>query len=278
MDQPSIESTLADLYLPAIRYFPSIGSTNDEALRWLAEDAPDRALVIADEQTEGRGRFHRRWVTTPGAGLAFSLILLSPPLNPQLFPRLIGLGALAICNVLDQKYSLPALIKWPNDVLLNGRKVAGVLVEARWSGETLCAVIIGIGINIAPASISAAHLASTGLNYPVTCVENALGHKVNRLELLHAILEVLLSWLPRLSRPDFIFAWESKLAFRGQWVEISSVISDGNTPQENTEVGKLMGLTPDGTLKLLTNSGKLITTAVGEVHLKPAPAGHSSLD
>ncbi len=80
MDQPSLESALADLNLPAIRFFTSIDSTNDEAWRWIDAGAPHRALVIADEQTAGRGRFQRHWVTTAGkwAGFQPGLALTSP--------------------------------------------------------------------------------------------------------------------------------------------------------------------------------------------------------
>ena len=224
MDQPSLESALADLYLPAIRFYKTIGSTNDEAIKWINDGAPDLALVISDEQTTGRGRYHRRWITNPGSGLAFSLILLSPPFNPQLVSRLSGLGAVAIRDALQNKYGLLAQIKWPNDILLNQRKAAGVLVETHWSGAILKAAIIGIGINIAPESVDAVNLPPTGMNLPPTCVENALGSPVDRLEMLHAILQEILSWLPRLSQPDFIHDWETSLAYRDQWV----VITDGD--------------------------------------------------
>lgn len=277
MDQPSLVSALADLNLPAIHFFPSIGSTNDEAWRWIDAGAPHRALVIADEQTAGRGRFQRHWVTTAGSGLAFSLILLSPPLNPQLANRLIGLSALAVCHTLQVKYSLPAQIKWPNDILLNQRKVAGMLVEARWNGEILKAAIIGIGINIAPESVNPVNLPPEGLNFPATCIENALGHPVDRMELLHAILKELFSWFPRLSSQGFIHKWEDSLAYQDQWVELSVVNTAQSSDQEVApppiQVGKVIGLTADGSLKLLTKSGKLVTAQVGEIHLRPAPAG-----
>ena len=274
MDQPSIESALADLYLPAIRFYKSVGSTNDEAFKWFDSGAPDRALVIADEQTAGRGRSQRRWITTPGSGLAFSLILLSPPFDPRLVSRLSGLGAVAIRGALQNKYALLAQIKWPNDILLDQLKAGGVLVEARWSGEILKAVIIGIGINIAPESVSAVSLSPTGLNFPPTCIENALGSPVDRLELLHAILQEFLSWLPRLSLPDFIHEWETSLAFRDQWVVLSSGEHLPATQKKNVlspyEVGKVIGLTQDGSLKLFTRTGALVTVTVGELHLRPA--------
>ncbi len=274
MDQPTLESTLADINLPAIRFFPSLDSTNDEAWRWVDAGAPDCALVIADEQTAGRGRLQRRWVTAQGSALAFSLVLLSPPLAPQLVPRLNGLGALATCNVLRMKYELPAQIKWPNDILLYARKAAGILVEARWDGENLKAAVIGIGINIAPESISPVSLPAEGLNFPATCVEGVLGHPVERLELLHAVLVEFFTWLPQLSTPSFIHRWEACLAYLDQWVELSVEYADQSPQREPVfppaQVGKVIGLTPDGSLKLLTPTGKLVTAQVGEIRLKPS--------
>ncbi len=279
MDQPSLESALADLNLPAIRFFTSIGSTNDEAWRWIDAGAPHSALIVADEQTAGRGRFQRHWVTIAGSGLAFSLVLQSPPLDPQLVNRITGLGALAVAHALQEKYTLPAQIKWPNDVLLDQRKVAGALVEALWTGQNLKAVIIGIGINIAPESVNPVNLPAEGLNFPATCVENALGHSVDRLEFLHAILKEFFSWLPRLSSQDFIRAWEDRLAYHDQWVELSVENSPQGSHAETVPLpfqeGKVIGLTPDGSLKLLTRFGKLVTVQVGEIHLRPTHVGGS---
>jgi BirA family biotin operon repressor/biotin-[acetyl-CoA-carboxylase] ligase len=272
MDQDSIESTLADLYLPAIRFYRCIDSTNDEALKWIITGAQDKALVVADEQTAGRGRFHHRWVTVPGAALAFSLIMLTPQIDQKQYSRLSGLGAVSVREVLYKKYALPAQIKWPNDILIGQKKVGGVLVDVIWNGETLRGVVIGIGINIAPESVSAVNLSSMELNFPATCVENELGHPIDRLELLHAILQELLAWLPRLSLPDFIIAWESNLAFRGQWVEISRGDSTSHAQNGNSftpsEVRKVIGLSQDGSLCVSTKSGELVEVAVGEIHLR----------
>jgi BirA family biotin operon repressor/biotin-[acetyl-CoA-carboxylase] ligase len=281
MDLPSLESALADLNLPAIRFFPSIGSTNDEAWRWVDAGAPHCALVVADEQTSGRGRLQRHWVTKAGSALAFSLVLQSPPLTPQRILRLTGLGALAICNALRAKYALSAQIKWPNDILLNQRKVAGILVEARWDGKILKAAIMGIGINIAPESVSPVNLPAEGLNFPATCVENALGHPVDHLELLSASLQEFFSWLPRLSSQEFIHQWEANLAYHDQWVELSvENTAQSSRPEASSpplRVGKVIGLNPDGSLKLLTRSGELMTAQVGEIHLRPNIVDQSSL-
>jgi BirA family biotin operon repressor/biotin-[acetyl-CoA-carboxylase] ligase len=273
MDQPTLESTLANLNLPAVRFFPSLDSTNDEAWRWINAGAPHCAVVIADEQTAGRGRFHRRWVTPARSALAYSLVLHAPPLTSQLIPRLTGLGALAVCKALHAKYALSAQVKWPNDVLLNHRKVAGVLTEAHWEGEVLKTAVVGIGINIAPESVSPVNLPSAGLNFPATCVDDALGHPVDRLELLRASLKEFFTWLPRLSSPEFIYQWEASLAYFDQWVALSVENQALSSLQEATppalQVGKIIGLTNDGSLKLMTRSGQLVTAQVGEVRLQP---------
>jgi BirA family biotin operon repressor/biotin-[acetyl-CoA-carboxylase] ligase len=272
MEQASVESYLSTLNLPAIRYFTSIGSTNDEAWNWVDAAAPHTALVVAEEQTTGRGRFQRRWITARGSGLAISLILRSPPLDHQHVHLLTGLGALAVTQALQVKFGLAAQVKWPNDVLLGQRKAAGVLVESRWDGEVLIAAVIGIGINIAPASVNPINLSPAGLNFPATCVEDELGYSVDHLELLHVILEQLLSWLPLLASPGFIRAWDDSLAYKGQWVELSleNPAQSAHQPAapRPAYTGKLVGLTVDGELKILTESGELVTAQVGELHLR----------
>lgn len=285
MDQPSISSSLADLHLPAIRYFDSLDSTNDEARRWIDDGAPTGALIIANEQTAGRGRLGRRWSTPPGAGLAFSLALLSPPLEPSNLSRLVGLGALAVCDALHKEYDLPAQIKWPNDILISRRKVAGVLVESLWNGQVLKAAIVGIGINIAPNSINAHDLPPAELNFPAACIEDAIGHPVSRIDVLHAVLYEFMQALPGISGSGFIEQWESRLAFRDQWVELSPAPPGHSLDHSAGKVGvsasrimgKVCGLAQDGSLKLVTRDGEIITVDSGEIHLRPAIADENSL-
>jgi biotin-[acetyl-CoA-carboxylase] ligase BirA-like protein len=149
------QSALAELPLAGFRFFSSIGSTNDEALAWAREGAPDLSLVAADEQTAGRGRSGRKWFTPPGSALAFSLIL-RPTAAERTFPaRITGLSGLALVDVC-RKFRCSAQIKWPNDVLINGRKAAGILTEASWTGPDVDAFILGVGINVGTASLPTA--------------------------------------------------------------------------------------------------------------------------
>lgn len=271
MDQKDLERILNHLALGPIRYFAQIGSTNAEALRWADAGAPDLALVVADEQTAGRGRQGRRWFTPPGAALAFSLVLRDPPgEDPSVgrdvsgkLARLTALGALAVSQALQQAYNLTGQIKWPNDVLLAQRKVCGILVEAQWLGGRLSAAVLGIGINVSPASVPAGQ----ELIYPATCVEAVVGREVNRWQLLRAVLESLLSWRDLLGSPEFLHTWEQRLAFKGQQVYIYTGTAAQGRPDHQ---GVLVGLDSGGCLKIRTQTGELRSLCSGELRLRPS--------
>jgi BirA family biotin operon repressor/biotin-[acetyl-CoA-carboxylase] ligase len=271
MNQDRLEQTLHGLALGPLRFFERIGSTNTEALRWAEAGAPDLSLVVADEQTAGRGRLGRQWFTPPGAALAFSLVLRGPydaSSNaqgdlPGRLARLTALGALAVSQALQAMYGLRAQIKWPNDVLLSGRKVCGILAEAQWQGRQLSAVILGIGINVSLASTPP----EAQWLYPATSVEAELGRLVDRWQLLRSVLENLLVWRDRLGEAEFLRAWEDRLAFKGEWVYIYQDASDQTSPPEQ---GLLVGLDPAGCLQVRTQSGELRSLNYGELRLRPA--------
>src|SRR5690606_3785950 len=144
-----LEQALQGFSIGPWRYFDRLGSTNDEAARWADRGAPHLALVLADEQYAGRGRLGRQWFTPPGAALALSLVLRPRPENrlaSEQIPFYTALGALALSQALRRQLGLSPAIKWPNDVLLVGRKTAGILAEAQWQGDQVQAVILGIGV------------------------------------------------------------------------------------------------------------------------------------
>ena len=241
-----------------LRYFETIGSTNDEALAWAAQGAPDLSLVVADEQTSGRGRTGRKWFTPPKTALAFSLIL-RPGAAERAHPvRTAGLGALALTESL-RAIGLRPQIKWPNDILLNGRKAAGILVESVWTGDTLNASILGMGVNVLAASVPPADQ----ITYPATSIENESGQAVERTRLLSEILAALIRWRSHLGAGEFMQAWEEALAFRGERVQVWA----GN---DEPLTGSVLGLGEDGSLRLRDEHGNLVTVQFGEIHLRPA--------
>ena len=168
-----------------------------------------------------------------------------------------GLLALSLSESLLE-LGLDPQIKWPNDVLLSGQKVAGILVESSWTGEALDALILGMGVNVLTASVPP----DDQLRFPATSVESELRHPIERTDLLRNILSRVLDWRPNLGSDAFIQAWEERLALRGQQVQVEG-------SGEGTVTGELLGLEPDGDLSLRTAHGKTITVHFGEVHLRP---------
>lgn len=257
MDERSLRKILSDIPLGGLRTFDRTGSTNDIALAWAADGAPDLALVYADEQTSGRGRGSRRWFTPPGAALAFSLVLRLLPGEEKFVPVFSGLGAMAVCEALVMR-SLHPQIKWPNDVLLNRRKVCGILAEAVWMGEEVDYIVLGIGVNVKSEAVPP----SDQLNFPATSIETELGMDVDRLDLLNDILRGLLHWRLLLTTDAFIKGWEKRLAFLGEQVEI-------RVEGLPARMGQVEGLEKDGSLRLRSQDGQVFTVQFGEVHLRP---------
>ncbi|HTP01190.1 MAG TPA: biotin--[acetyl-CoA-carboxylase] ligase [Anaerolineales bacterium] len=256
MDQAELLAALAGLPLGGFRFYKSVGSTNDEALRWAAQGASDISIVLADEQTAGRGRSGRKWHTPPGSALALSILVRPTAAEHDEPARLTGLGALAVVQCC-REFGLEASIKWPNDVLLGGKKVAGILVESDWSGNTLNASVIGIGVNVKASAVPA----GVALGFPATSLEGELGRGVSRPDSLRRLVAALVEWRRRLGTPEFVQAWEDALAFHGKPVILAR---DGEPPLH----GRLLGLEPDGSLRLET--GETVTKVhFGEIHLRP---------
>ena len=263
MDERRLRKLLSNIPLGGLRYFDQTGSTNDVALAWAAADAPDLALVFADQQTAGRGRGDHSWFTAPGAALAFSLVIRPNPGEEQTIPLFSALGALAVCEVLAAQGLHPE-IKWPNDVLLNRKKVCGVLAESVWTGEKVDSLVLGIGLNIKPAALPP----PDQLNFPATCLESELPPPwqiilaFEQVILLQQLLQALRYWRTLIATNLFLHTWERRLAFRGEQVEIWM---DGQALRK----GQVDGLEQDGSLRLLSPQGLAFTVQFGEVHLRP---------
>jgi len=256
VDEKTFRKALEDLPLGEIRYLASTGSTNDLALAWATEGAPDLSIVFADEQTSGRGRRGRKWQTPAGAALAVSIILRPETREHNTAPLFTGLGALALCSALE-KAGLKPQIKWPNDVLINGRKVAGILAEAVWTGEAIDSIIVGVGVNVFASSVPPAD----EVLFAATSIE-AEGGTTDRPQLLHDVLAALLALRPEVGTQEFIAAWDAALAFHGETVRVWRDEGESLT-------GTVAGLEGDGSLTLTLSDGSTESVNFGEVHLRP---------
>lgn len=142
-----IRDSLTGHFGESIRFFEEIGSTNTEGLDWALAGGPEGSIVVTDHQTSGRGRWGRSWFSQPGKLLQFSLIL-----RPKLAPGRAGILTTALgvacARAIRSLTDLSAQIKWPNDVVIDGRKLAGMLVETTTMGSVIDAAVCGLGINV----------------------------------------------------------------------------------------------------------------------------------
>lgn len=233
------------------RYFERIGSTQDAALSWAQAGAPEGAVVIANEQTAGRGRYDREWLAAPGTALLMSLIT-RPAIPPESLPRVTLMGAVALAQVLEE-FGLKPGIKWPNDVQLGGRKVAGILAEAVWSGDVLGAVVLGLGINVRQGALAEDQARA----FQATTIEVALGREVSRAEVLSRLLARLDDWRARLLDPALLDMWRSHSVTLGRDVTVSS--------GEETWTGVAEAVDEQGALLLRLEDGHYHRILAGDV-------------
>ena len=240
-----------------------VASTMPLAHEAAAAGAPDGTVVLAEEQTAGQGRRGRGWSAPHGTAILCS-ILFRPALAPGQLFSLTAAVSLGLCRGIGRETGLRPAIKWPNDLLLDGRKLAGVLTAARHRGSSLDHAVVGFGLNV---NLAADQLPTTppgGL--PPTSLALALGRPLDRERLLGTLLDEI--------DRAYDAVWSGRLdALRAAWLEHLAGV--GERVRVETEVGALEGIVagvdPDGALLLQTDGG-LERVVVGEVILGPRPA------
>lgn len=264
MDQKKFEIALNDLNLGHLLYLESTTSTNEIATKWVGEGVSNYSLIAANEQTHGRGRVGRKWITNPGTSLAFSLII-HPKIGPDYISRYTGLGALAVSDAIINMGIEGVKIKFPNDVLIHNQKVCGILTEAIWHGNDLKAIILGIGINLTKDSLPG----DSVLNFPATYLEAHTSTPVDRLNLLHEVLVCTLQREKTIDTTNFISAWNNRLAFLGQKVSITLLNTLKNSNKKEPEIieGIHKGINQDGEMQIELVDGKIICYPANEIQI-----------
>jgi BirA family biotin operon repressor/biotin-[acetyl-CoA-carboxylase] ligase len=258
MPPSELTKALGGLPLARVIYFEETDSTNAQGLVLAAQGAENHTLLVAERQSAGRGRFGRKWVTAPGTSLAFSLILRPTPAEAAHLSLFALLGASAVRAAAQSICDCSALVKWPNDVLLDGRKTSGILAESAWQGEELSGLVLGIGINVLPGSVPPAK----ELLYPATCLQAHCTHPVERYKFLASVLKNLIAFRRDLTSTKFLADFNQHLAFKGQSVSLSAT---GGAPAG----GILQDVGPDGCLRLTDENGQLNNYPVGDLRLRP---------
>ncbi len=230
---------------------PTTGSTNDVARDMAANGAPEGTLVLAETQTAGRGRLARRWLAAPGTCLLMSL-LLRPPIPPAAAFGLTILAGIATARAVQRLSGLPCRLKWPNDVQVNGRKLAGILCEMSASDDRLDWAVLGIGLNVNLDPAAYPEIAATA-----TSLSHALGRPLPRLPLLAALLEELEADYGRFLAEGLAplrAEWRDKLVTLGQQVSFEGGLYEGRAEDVDE----------DGALLLRRAGGELVRITVGD--------------
>ncbi len=245
-------------------YCEELESTNDKAISLALQGAPEGSCVVANAQTQGRGRLNRSWLSIPGKGLYIS-ILLRPSIEPKKAPQLTIISAFALIDTLKQLYNMEAKLKWPNDVVVKGKKLAGILSESHVEPQKTRFVVIGTGINVFHRKED-----FTGhFRYSPTSVaiELSFSRPIKRQDIL---CEFLLTFENHYE--DYIRnGWSN-------WVDRmhrDSVLS-GKKVDVDTGSGKIsgraIGFSEEGGLIVETPEGKKHTILIGDV-LRVTPEG-----
>jgi BirA family biotin operon repressor/biotin-[acetyl-CoA-carboxylase] ligase len=254
LDAGAVASRLTTAWLGrAWRHLPSIGSTNDEAAAWARAGAPAGAVVVADELTRGRGRLGRRWHSPPGESLYYSVVL-RPPLPPHRVPPLTLAAGVAVAEALVGLDIVPQL-KWPNDVLIDGKKVAGILTEMSSDLDRVHHVVVGIGVNL------------NTLAFPDELVAIATsaalargGAAVGRADFAASLSARLEHWFDHFvsdGTAAVTAAWKQHARFFGRRVRV--------TAGRDVLEGLAEDLDDDGALRLRLDDGRVTRIIAGEV-------------
>ena len=235
-----------------IIYFPKLSSTMDVARSKARQGAVEGTVIIAGEQTSGRGRVKRLWLSPPG-NIALSVILYP---DVSYLPYLTMIASLAVVYSIEKVAGLKAGIKWPNDILIDGKKVCGILIENEVRGEKTARAIIGIGINV-----SLGELKIQGSSIPVTSLEKEVQVNIVKTDLINNLLvemERLYLCLP--NGREIFEDWQDKLVTLGKKV----VVQTGSETLE----GIADSVDECGTLRLKFDDGSTTTVVAGDVTLR----------
>ncbi len=227
----------------SVHPFNTLNSTMDEAKSLAERGEPEGAVVIAEEQTAGRGRFQRAWLSHPGDDLLFSIVFRPEAARAQYINMAT---ALSVCTTIANATALNTAIKWPNDVKLCGRKVAGILVESTVSGTEIEYTVVGVGLNVNSNPDSLPEIASTA-----TSMFRAGGRRFDRTDILIELLQDLDRRYALIRAGHSMKSeWASRLETLGQNVIVRwKGSAEQGIATGVDEMGNLLLTKPDGTTK-----------------------------
>nr|WP_254119485.1 biotin--[acetyl-CoA-carboxylase] ligase [Bacillus sp. FJAT-29790] len=241
-----------------IHYEESVDSTQKIAHHLVNEDSPEGTIVIAEEQLSGRGRMDRPWHSPKFTGIWMSVIL-RPNIPPPKAPQLTLIAAVAVVQAIEELTALSPQIKWPNDILLNGKKVTGILTELQADADRIISIIIGLGMNVNQQQDDFPE----ELKAIATSLSIEIGEKLQRAEvikmLLHKLEQLYLLYLEKGFYPIKLL-WESYAVSIGKNITARTLTG--------SIYGKALGITEDGVLMIEDPSGKIHHVYSADIELE----------
>jgi BirA family biotin operon repressor/biotin-[acetyl-CoA-carboxylase] ligase len=235
-----------------------VPSTNDEAKKLAAEGAPEGTVVLASVQTTGRGRLGREWFS-PNGGLWMSIILKPDP--DRIVQKITLLAGLSVAKMLRRFYDMDAVLKWPNDVLVRGKKISGILAEGTFNGEVPVYVVLGIGLN---ANVDPDLLAKI-VGSEATSMKAFLHKEVSIIDLTRHLLWTLDQDYAAFKRNGDAKLWD-------QYNRLCATIGSDvrvKVGEDETYEGHAEGISPEGGLILRTEDGHNVTILSGDcIHVR----------
>ncbi|MEI7906266.1 MAG: biotin--[acetyl-CoA-carboxylase] ligase [Bacteroidota bacterium] len=235
--------------------FDTIDSTNTYAKKLNKAEAPHGTIIIAEQQTDGRGRMHRKWVSPKDKNLLFSVILY-PEMDIEKISLLPFAGSLAVADAIESVTELSPTCKWPNDVLINNKKVCGMLLETSSGNYGIERIILGIGLNVNQVEFPD-DLITKATSLTVEC-----GLEVDRIRLLQKILEELenrYEQLSRFSAGQLLNDWRMKALLFGKKITVLE--------NEFSFTATAIDVADDGSLIIETEEGRKRNIFAGDVSL-----------
>jgi len=237
-----------------VYYYPEIGSTNDEAYRLGVEGAPEGTVVIADMQTKGKGRMQRVWHSPAGLNI-YTSVILRPHIAPSAAPQISLVAGVAVAELLEQFCPGQVELKWPNDVLINSKKICGILAQMKTAADQVDFIVVGIGINVDIRQ----NQFPTDICDIATSLSIETRREILREDLIISLYENFAKWYKKILQNGFA-------SIKERWLGFAAMI--GRNVQikyfNETLTGKAIGINDAGSLILLNAKGEKIIINAGD--------------
>ncbi|MBA4396024.1 MAG: biotin--[acetyl-CoA-carboxylase] ligase [Syntrophus sp. (in: bacteria)] len=244
-------------FIAEAHYFETVGSTNTIACHLALAGAREGEVVVADAQTKGRGRLDRVWQSPPGINLYTSLIL-RPRIEPAMAPQITLMAGVAVAELFSDCCPGGVTIKWPNDVLIGGRKACGILTEMKAAAGSLDFIILGIGLNI---NMDREDF-DPSLRETATSLKIQTGKTLHRLDMISKLFDLIEKWYK-------VFLDAGFPGLREAWLRYADILGKriNVVYKDESQTGIVTGIDDDGTILMQREDGVAERVIAGDVHI-----------